>query len=247
MTYERDYFIHFHDTDNDGKLSIIALMRYFEEIALLQSEELGVGMDFYNMHNVGWLLLKWDITVKHYPGFSENIKIKTIPAAFKGSFANREYYVFDSSENLIAEANTLWIFVDTNIKKPTKIPYEIHEKYLSSNRSDYEFTKLTEITLPASKDYGRQIAVRDGDIDFNGHVNNRRYAEWALELVPGDVKKDLMLSRIRIHYKKEVMITDSIESVLELVHKENETICLHGIIKGGETVCLMETVWLSKN
>ncbi len=243
MKYERDYFIHFHDTDDGNKLSIISLMKYFEEVALLQSDELGVGIDFYNKNNVGWLLLKWDISVKHYPVFREKIKIKTIPAAFKGSFANREYYVFDSSGNQIAEANTLWIFMDRNTKKPARILPEIYNKYHPTADSMKEFTKLGEVPTPESMEHTKKIIIRQDDIDMNNHVNNRRYAEWAMEQIPDSIKQELSLSRFRISYRKEVMFEDNIESILEINKNENEVKCIHGIMKGSEIVCNMESIW----
>lgn len=84
MKYEREYFIHYYDCDNNLHLNIVNVMRYFEDIALLNSEDAGIGLNYYQKNNVAWLLYKWDIIINQLPAYRDTIKIITEPLGYEG-------------------------------------------------------------------------------------------------------------------------------------------------------------------
>ena len=48
------------------KGTITSLMNYLDDIAIGQSEQLGVGVDYLKQRNVAWVLYKWDIKIHKY-------------------------------------------------------------------------------------------------------------------------------------------------------------------------------------
>ena len=120
MKYEREYFIHYYDCDNRFQLNIINLMRYFEEIALLNSDDAGIGLDYYNKNNVAWLLYKWDIIINQRPVYKDTIKIITEPLGYSRFYAYRIFEVRNNTNDLLIQGNSLWFLIDTTCQKTKK-------------------------------------------------------------------------------------------------------------------------------
>ena len=102
--YSRDYLVHYYEIDRKRRLTLPALMHYFEDIATLNSEARGFTLDRYARTGQLFLLLKWDIAVRSWPAFNETIRIVTRPTTFKRFLANREYAVFGKDGALLAES-----------------------------------------------------------------------------------------------------------------------------------------------
>jgi medium-chain acyl-[acyl-carrier-protein] hydrolase len=245
MKYEREYFIHYYDCDNNLNLGIPGLLRYFEDIALLQSEDAGIGLKYYHKHNVAWVLYKWDITINCYPKYKERIKVITEPISFARFYAYRSFEVRNLQEEVLVTANSLWFFVDTSTRKPTKIIEDMFKGYGIGPEVKKELP-IEEIRLPVKADFQKEFIVRQGDIDLNDHVNNIKYIEWALEVVPEIISKNYGLKRLKVNYKKETHYGRKINSVIEIKDESGLKICFHKIMDEGEDICFIETQWGNK-
>lgn len=243
MQYIRDYFIHYYDTDNSKKLLITSLMRYFEDIAVLHSESVKLGLDFYYNNNVAWMLYKYDIRIEKYPSFMETIKVVTEPINLVRFYAYRLFEVVDTRTNQkLASANSLWFFMDTKTRKPKKIDNFISEGY----RVPLDSKRELPIEDPGTaEDYSiqKEFFIRLSDIDTNGHVNNIKYVEWALEAVPLDIFKDYSIKRIKIVYKKEGNYGKKIKSLAEVCDHNERKVIYHKIMDADLELCILETEW----
>ena len=217
-------------------------MKFFEDIAVLQSESLNVGLDFYEKENCAWVMYKWDVKIYRYPKFMDEIRITTNPNAYKKFYANRLFEVRDKNNELLAEGNSIWIFLNTENKRPAAIPAMFGDLYKMS--SDAEIVNIKNPKTPVNPTHEKQFEVRYFDIDTNDHVNNVQYVEWALEAVPVEIKNKYKLVRLKTIYKKEVNLGDKIKSQAEIIENENEVICYHLISNKGQESCVIETYWV---
>ena len=146
--YEQNYFIHYYDVDLKQRASIFSLLRYFEDIAILHSEHVNRGIDYYTQHHVGWVLYKWDIKIIRYPAFKEAIKVRTQPSFLKGFHAFRYFDILDLKGDQIAAANSMWLFLNTDTKKPTRITEDIYKGYgVDKNKmTELEFGNIKNIS-----------------------------------------------------------------------------------------------------
>ena len=242
MFYERDYFIHYYDSDLNKKATISSLLRFFEDIAILHSEHVKLGIDYYSRHNVGWVLYKWDIKINRYPDFMETIKVRTKASYLKGFQAYRYFNIMDSGGVQIAEANSMWLFVNPLTRRPMKITGDIFDGYKvnKNNMTELEFGEIDSI---GSIDAERQFDIRHMDIDTNNHVNNIKYVEWALELVPINIMQNHFMNHIKVNYKKETGYGKYITSAIGIRKEEGRVKCIHKISAEESLLCLLETNW----
>jgi len=243
MEYTRDYFIHYFQSDRNRNVSIVSLIRILEDMAILQSEDVGYGLDFYEREKVGWMLSRWDITVNRLPRFREQIRVVTRPQAMNKFYANRFYWVYDQENNLLIEAATLWIFFNTEKRRPQAVSREIIDAYAGSDRNSYPFSKLTEIEETEEPEFFKEYAVNSDTIDFNNHVNNSQYFFWAIDSIPPDKLAGFDISEIKVNYLKETNENDRILSQSSVTQTPGGLISNHSLRSGDKEVCRLKISW----
>lgn len=243
MQYRRDYFVHYYDTDIRKQLTITGLMRYMEDIALLHSESVGLGLDFYYRNDVAWMLYKYDIMIKKLPFFMETINVMTEPINLARFYAYRFFEVTDTHSNeILATANSLWFFMDTKARRPTKITNYIAEGYRVPLDTKKELS-IEDPSTVAEYSLVKEFMIRFGDIDTNNHVNNIKYVEWALEVIPFEIFHDYDIRRLKVIYKKEGSYGKRIKTMAEICDKEERKVIYHKIMEDEQELCILETSW----
>ncbi|MEE4176808.1 MAG: acyl-ACP thioesterase domain-containing protein [Bacteroides sp.] len=238
--FEQDYLIHYYETAQRQELRITNLMNYFEEVALMQSEERKVGLNYYQKNNVGWMLHKWDITIQRNPVFGQQILVRTLPVSMVGFMGFRKFWVFDSSGKTMITAKSAWIFVNTLYKRPIRVSEEMKRAYRTVTQPE-EKLEIPDVPALQKADFSREFFVRQADIDINQHVNNVRYLDWALEALPPEMKMDHQIENIGIVFKKETTYGQMINSQVELREEDGVLNSVHRILddRGREACALM--------
>lgn len=219
------------------------LLNYFEDIAMQNSSAVGVSMEYYDSNKRGFMLLSWEIRMFNWPSFNETITIITTPTAFKRFLANREYKVYNSKGELVAEANSVWIFTDTQARKPVSVPDELYPRFGIAPDSHKHFTMLDSVKPIMTGDITAPIQVLQRDIDMNNHVNNVRYVEWALESIPRVWAETYYLKSIRVNYKRELYLEDRVHMVSNFGRQETIKQTMHSVYSGETDVCNIELRW----
>ncbi len=210
---------------------------------MYQSETLGVGIDYLTENNMAWVLYKWDITMESYPLLNDTIKVETFAHSFKRFYADRKYEIFDGKGNKIGHADSVWILINTDRRRPIRVTKDMYEVYGidDSNNTPIDIENILSINKVDSE---KSFQVRYSDIDTNIHVNNVKYAAWALETIPKDIILNYELKNIKVTYIKETTYGETITVSTEVIREENKTICRHRIInEEGIELTLLESIW----
>ncbi|MCB2294615.1 acyl-ACP thioesterase [Clostridium algoriphilum] len=241
---DRDYTIHYYEVDINKRVLMTSIMNYLGDMAMYQSEILGVGIEQLSANKMAWVLYKWDIKMESYPLLNETVKVKTFACSFRGFYAYRKYEIMDVKGNNIGYADSVWILINTDRKRPMRITKDIYAAYGidDSNNISIDIDDILSIT---KVDIEKSFEVRYGDIDTNMHVNNVKYATWALETVPKDIVLNYKLKNIKITYEKETTYGETIKVSTEVLREEDKIICRHKIInKEGSELTLLESTWI---
>jgi len=240
---ENLYRVHFYEIDSKQRILPTALVNYFQDIAVFQSENVGVGIDYLQNNNLAWSLYQWDISIKKYPLFGQEINVITRPCVFDKCNAYREFKVKDENGETIASAYSRWVLLDTEKMKLAKIPPGIYEVYgIDPNESKPE--KMTKPREASQTDYQKEFTVGYCDIDTNKHLNNSKYIEWAIHTLPHEIPLSYSLNEVKVLYKKEAKIGEIVQVRTELMEDNKKIIGLHKIIdENDKTLCLLENAW----
>jgi len=232
--------------DRNRNVSIVSLIRILEDMAILQSEEVGYGLDFYENEKVGWMLSRWKITINRIPRFKEKIRVVTRPQAMNKYYANRLYWVYDQNNNLLVEAATLWIFFNTEKRRPQAVSQQITDAYAGSDRNSYPFTKLDEIEETGEPQFSKEYSVNSDAIDTNNHVNNSQYFFWAIDAIPANEIAEYDISEISVNYLKETNENEKILSLISMTQSPDGIITKHSLKSGDKETCRLIISWKKK-
>lgn len=205
MMYRWEQRVRYSEVNSTGRMSPSALINYFQDCTNLESLDLGVGLDKLREMNLGWIILKWQVTIKRLPKMGEKIYVCTFPYSFKGYFAFRNFLLEDENGEVIAAADSHWMMIDTTLGTTVKIPEVISGAYTLSERYDMENirSKIVQGENPVTEEC---IVIGRQNLDTNGHVNNGQYIKMAEGFLPTEKK----LSGIRVEYRNQSFLGDRI-------------------------------------
>ncbi len=239
--FEQEYRIHYYEIDYKKRVLVTSLMNYLDDVATSQSEKLGVGIDYLREHKLAWMLYKWDINIHRYPVFGEKVRVRTAPHSFYKFYAYRCFEILSHKGEKLVDAKSQWLFVDTVKKRPIKIPREMYEIYGVGVDNSLE---IEDAAAPSLIDVEKEFRVRYSDIDTNRHVNNVKYAAWAIESVPLEIVLNCTLTNLKVTYKKETTYGKNIKTLTQIIRQGENTTCLHSIVDENKNeLCLLESKW----
>ncbi len=239
----QQFDVRYHDVGFDMKLSPVALMDYFLDAAIYQSEKFGVGMDYLSERGVVWFLHRWSIRIERMPSLYEKVTVKTQPYSLRKFYAYRKFWLLDEKENELASANSMWIYVDVEKRKPLRVNPEIHRQYGVPEGFD-EPLEFEDFEPPVDPHYEHMVSVRRSDTDTNDHVNNASYIDWAMESVPEEVLRNKTISSIEVVYEHETHYGKSVRVESSLVERYGDAVFVHAIYENsGLRLALARTNW----
>jgi len=240
---EKEYSIHYYEIDYNRKALITALMDYFGDMSMQQTEDLKVGLDFLSKNKLAWVLYKWNINIHRYPVYNEKVRVATQAYGMRKFYAYRKFYIIDSNNEKIVEADSIWFLINTDERKIMSIPDYMYDIYKIPNGCK-DSLSIDKLKKPKKIDAEKEFNVRYGDIDTNKHVNNVKYVAWAIETLPKDIITQNQLYNLKVNYIKETSYGLSVKVKTQIVKEEGKIICLHDIQnRQNETLALIQTSW----
>lgn len=242
--FKSEFIIPFYESNKFGELRPISIIRYLGEVSELHSEAQDIGRKELEKNNYGWILYKWKVRMDKYPKVKDKIFIETWTSGFYKFYAYREFKIYNINMEEIGRARSLWIFLDTRRKRPSRIPEEFNGIYkLVDEKVFDDFWELEEeIEIDQTIDFH----IRKSDIDYNNHVNNANYLEWIVETIPVEMEKKYFLNEFEIIYKKESLYGETIISSRDKGDSAGGIISFNHKIsdkKGRKTRTLARTIW----
>lgn len=212
--YSYDAIVRYSETGGREKSNMASLANYFQDCAILQSENVGIGLDYLADHHRAWFLISWQIEVDRYPAMGEKIKVRTWAYDFKASLGFRNIDILDENGIRIVKAASIWSYVDTETLRPARIEDEVSEAYPMEPAIDMEYAPR-KIKLFDDHNVVDTRKVMQYQIDSNNHMNNEAYIALAQEYVE-DISA---IKAVRAEYKMQYVKDDVI--VVKRAQKEN--------------------------
>ena len=139
--------VRFSEVDHHRRITLPAIINYFQDCSTFQSEELDLGLSFCERRKRAWVLSSWQVEVERYPELGEAIRVRTWASGFQGLYGYRNFCLEDEAGHMAAYAHSVWVYVDTEKGRPVKALPEDIEKYGTGEPLDMEY-ESRKITLP---------------------------------------------------------------------------------------------------
>lgn len=210
MKYSFTGTIRYSEIGENRKLTLPALINYFQDCSNFQSEEIGLGIDWLNMHNRVWVLAAWQIHVNRYPLMGEHTVISTWAHDFKAFQGFRNFTMESDQGEMLAYANSTWAYMNQETGYPERVTQDVVDTYGLAEKLQADFGPR-KIQLPGE---GGEIfdsfTVKEYHLDTNHHVNNGQY----IQLAEGYLPADFEVKRMRAEYKQQARLGNVMSPVL---------------------------------
>ena len=214
--YSFDAKIRYSECGVNKKLSLPALVNYFQDCTNFHSAGTDGSWEVLMEKGFAWMILFWEIEVDRYPAMYEEVKVGTIPYSVKGIFGCRNFFMEDAEGSMIAKANSIWALIDLESQLPVKVPPDVAAAYPAGEKLDMTYMGR-KIAYPGEgEEYAAdELIVRRRDLDINRHVNNERYIRFATDALEeagfGDRTNP---EGLRVEYRKQAFKGDLIYPVI---------------------------------
>ncbi len=195
--------IRYSETDSESRLTLPALLNYFQDASTFQSEDLGLGVGYMKEQHLAWVLASWQIVIDRLPTLGERVEIGTKPYEFRAFLGSRNFWMKDEQGQYLAKANTLWTLLDIDAGKPIAAPEEMVERYGIEPKLDMDYAGR-KIGLPEGMEKLEQLVVRRQHLDSNHHVNNGQFIQIAADYLP----ENFTVKQLRAEYRKQAFLND---------------------------------------
>lgn len=205
IMYTFDSRIRYSECDREGRLTLEALLNYFQDASTFHSEDLGVGTDYLKKEHRAWVINNWQIVFAQTPKLGDHVVIGTFPYEMRGFLGSRNFVMDSPDGKRYAYANTLWTYMDTDRMLPVRVPEYLQQIYVNEPRLDMDYAPR-KLAMPSDLLEGETILVRPYHLDTNQHVNNGQYIRMAM----GHLPQGKRVRELRAEFKKAALLGDTI-------------------------------------
>jgi medium-chain acyl-[acyl-carrier-protein] hydrolase len=144
------------------------------------------------------------IEIDRYPGWGEEILVKTWPRGIERLFALREFLIVGREGEVLGRITSKWLLVDLTTRRPKRLDEVFKRMPIDpGNRAlDRRLEKLPPLESPEET---LRVAAVFQQIDLNRHVNNAHYVSWLLDSFPLEWHQRYYLAGLQINFLAETL------------------------------------------
>lgn len=238
MKKSMDFFIQTRDVDQNDRIRAASLIDFFQDIAGLHAEELGVGYEVLKEKNYAWVILYQRFEIIKMPPYLEYVTITTWPKPKSRLEFEREYLMTSKDGQPLVQGISNWVVIDLESRglvRTDKINFN-GEYVTETNYSEKCKRKLNLDKTKIMDSFTYEVQL--GDLDHNGHMNNARYMNVIYNHMDF-YQASKYISTVEIAYIKEARFQDELtighypidgkEAFIGFVHNEVCFECLIGV------------------
>lgn len=217
-------------------------MNWMQESANRNALEYGIGMADLRQYGIGWMLMRFRLTVHQYPRYGDTVQVSTFPTKVEKYFIYRDFKITDENGQLLAEAASTW--VTFNIERRAMITLPDFIRALDPPEITDPLPTLPlkpGFTWPENDPLISERMIGWHDLDTNQHTNNVSYVQAVIESIPEATLRNHQLRELDLFFKSECHLHDRL-----LIHTWlTEEASLHRLIQAddGREVMLARSVW----
>ncbi|WP_022836646.1 acyl-[acyl-carrier-protein] thioesterase [Salisaeta longa] len=239
--WRESFPVYAHQVLPRGTASVLTLSNIFQEAAGHHADALGVAMEDLMAAGRAWVMARFKIAVERLPRAGDAVAVATWPSGLDGAYATREFILRTPTGDRLAAGSSAWLVIDTEQRRPVRPPAALHA-LTPPDREPPVAPSFASLNVPSAPPHRRAFRVRYHDLDLNDHVNNVRYAEWAVETLPVAHLRGHRCTALELHFKAEAVAGDAVEGHAAPAESQAFT---HAIVRpsDGQTLALARTAW----
>lgn len=223
--YTEERVVSCYEADSNHNFRPTAMLDLMQEAAGRNASVLGFGYDEMISENTAWVLSRTRVCFHKCPKWRDSVVLKTWHKGANRIFYLRDFLLESPEGELLISATTSWLIIDLATRRMVRNT-TLAENFDNSEMGDAIEEQAGKVMLPKGlePELVHTHKVVWSDIDTNGHVNNVKYAVWALDAVDYDILKEKSLKEMLINYDTEVMRDQTVELYRVVAQEEESTV-----------------------
>lgn len=184
-------------TGADNRLKIVSALDMMQDCTHFWLESEPVFTGYLRDNGIIMLAASRQLDISRLPDYGETLTVRTSIYGCRKFFGYRNTAIYDQQGRACLLSWSTGVFVSLASGRMIVLPEEVAAALNTDPPLDMEYLDR-KIVCPAETAQNLPpVPVRDFDIDFNGHMNNVRYVEASMDLLPGGFTPN----RVRVEYK----------------------------------------------
>lgn len=202
---QKSYYDHRVDpqqVDFTRLATLPALVDAILNVAGIDAQSKGFGVDALNRDNYSWVLSRMAFELDRRPEQFTSYRIATWISDYGRLLSTRNFMLEDAAGEVFGRAVTQWCMIDLGTRTPVDLTAicERHAEAMVAEPSPAEKPRKVLAVRPCERTEHRVVY---SDIDFNRHVNTLRYLDMICDMLPLErFEKDDPV-RLDIHFMHE--------------------------------------------
>lgn len=113
------------EIDGNGHVNNVAYVAWMQDAAVAHSTAQGWSPERYAEHGTAWIARSHGIEYLAEAFLGDGIVVRTWVAGMRKVMSRRRYRIERADGQLLATAETNWVFIDTTRRQPQRIPDEV--------------------------------------------------------------------------------------------------------------------------
>ncbi len=199
--FEKRFYVRTSDFDCHNRLRPSSILDFFQDVAGEHAKLLGIGREEMIKEDIAWVLTKIRYESVGEPSMFEKITVRTWPHPPARLGFVRDYTIHGEDGRLIVKGSSEWVLINLSRRRLVRMenPYP-----LTSFCEDESFPEgFLRLPRPTGKGETLSFVPRFADLDVNGHVNNIRYTDYAMQI--WHPTEDTPIRTMQIEFHREVL------------------------------------------
>ena len=226
------------DTDMHGRLRPGALMNYLIQSAIDSADFLGFGFSNIRTQKLFWVLSRLKIDIYAPLKWYDEVIVETWPKDVERIIYLRDFVVRNGKGEIVAKANSGWLAIDLESKRPKKID-GVNAEFFNQLRERHAIHELPErLTTLVDGELIMEIPTSYYDLDLNKHVTSTRYIDWMMDSFSFSFHEKNYPRSMEVNYIRETLPgekiglrrkeSDSGEYIFEGQNLTSDTVAFRG-------------------
>ncbi len=224
-TWTQRFEVRSFETDRAGRLSIVALCEYLQEVATGHALDLGISIPELGRDNLTWVLGKLQLEVEELPRAGEVVRVTTWPSRLRSHFVMRDFLVEAAEGAVLTRATSVWFVIDVERRKAVRIPRQVLAVRVPERERAVK-ESWAKLPPPAGREKVGRFEIGRDDLDINDHVNHVKYLRWALDTLDLEFFAGRGLTRLDIDFLAELTYGDSVLTEAQVLEEDESTTVL---------------------
>lgn len=200
IEYKEKVNLRVNDFDCNDNILVSSILDLFQDVAGKHATKLGVGYNDLLKKNRVWMIVRTKIEIIKQPKQEEVVTIRTWPLPLNKIDANRCYEMVNDKGEVLVKGISKWVNVDIDLRRVVRLDIDYG---MGQFDNDYNLLDNFE-KIKGIEEYDQIVKVKPNylDLDHNGHVNNSKYINFALNNIKE--LQDREIKNCQIEYIKEI-------------------------------------------